>query len=100
MDDDRIDTFLKSVLTLEGENSNVIAEGVRLCLTNCERQFRNAETSKRMKSKAIDAGHMLCRARVFEEIQRRKGTPTADHLRLVLELIDRPAQRPQEPNEK
>jgi hypothetical protein len=91
MDDDRIDTFLKGVLRLEGENSNVIVEGVRLCLTNCERQFRNAETSKRMKGKAVDASHMLCRARVFEEIQRRKGTPTADYLRFALELIDRPA---------
>jgi hypothetical protein len=41
-----------------------------------------------MKDKAAEAGHMLRRARVFEEIKRRKGTPTADHLQLVLEAID------------
>jgi hypothetical protein len=91
IDDDRVDAFLKSVLALEGENSNAVRQGVRLYLANCERQFRHTETSRRMKDKAAEAGHMLCRGRVFEEIKRRKGTPTADHLQLVLEVIDRPA---------
>jgi len=91
MDDDRVDAFLKGVLALQGENSNVVLQGVRLYLSNCERQFRHTETYRRMKDKAAGAGHMLCRARVFEEIQRRKGTPTADHLQLVLEVIDRSA---------
>ena len=43
-----------------------------------------------MKDKAAHACHALCRVRVVEEIQRRKGTPTADHLKLVLSVIDGP----------
>jgi hypothetical protein len=34
--------------------------------------------------------HALCRARVVVEIRRRKGTPTADHLKLVLNVIEGP----------
>jgi hypothetical protein len=43
-----------------------------------------------MKDKAAQAGHALCHARVVEEIQRRKGMLTADHLKLVLSIIDGP----------
>jgi hypothetical protein len=43
-----------------------------------------------MKDKAGHACHALCRARVVEEMQRRKGTPVAVHLRLVLGVIDGP----------
>ena len=41
-----------------------------------------------MKQKAGHACHSLCRSRVAEEIRRRTGTPTADHLKLVLSIID------------
>jgi hypothetical protein len=89
--DERIEGFLRDVLALEGEHSNLVREGVRVLLANYERQFRNAETNKRMKNKAAHACHMLCRARVVEEMQRRKGTLTAVHLKIVLGVIDGPA---------
>ena len=90
MDDDRIEAFLKDILALEGENSNVVRDEVRFHLANCERQFRNAETNKRMKEKAADAARMLCRARVVDELDRRRGTLTAVHLKIVLSAIDGP----------
>ena len=88
MDDDRIEAFLKDVLALEGEKSNLVREGVSTHLDNYERRFRNAETVKRMKDKAAHAFHMLCRARVVEEMGRRKGTTTAEHLEVVLSIMD------------
>ena len=44
---------------------------------------------ERMKERAAHACHALCRARVVEEMQRRKGTRIAEHLKLVLSIIDR-----------
>jgi hypothetical protein len=38
---------------------------------------------------AAHACHALCRARVVEEMQRRRGTQIAEHLKLVLTIIDR-----------
>jgi hypothetical protein len=35
----------------------------------------------------------LCRARVAEELQRRRGTRIAEHLKLVLSSIDRQQER-------
>ena len=43
-----------------------------------------------MKDKAAHACHALCRAQIVEEIQRRKGTATAEHLKFVLSVIDGP----------
>ena len=42
-------------------------------------------------SKAAHACHVLCRSRVVEEMQRRKGTAVAEHLKFVLSVIDGPA---------
>jgi hypothetical protein len=53
-----------------------------------EKQFRDAETAKRMKDKAARVCRRLCRARIVEEIQRRKGTSTGGHLQIVLSVID------------
>ena len=39
--DERIEDFLKDVLALEGEHSNLVREGVRVLLANYEREFRN-----------------------------------------------------------
>jgi hypothetical protein len=47
-----------------------------------------------MKDKAAHACHALCRARVVEEIQRRRATTTAEHLKLVLGVIDKPTNFP------
>ncbi len=88
--DERIEAFLADVLALEGENSDAIRDGVRGALADYEQIFRAQETNKRMKDKAAHACHALCRARVAEEIPRRKGTPTADHLKFVLSVIDGP----------
>ena len=92
--DDRIEAFLIDVLALEGEISNLLREGVRRYLAICEKQFRDAETNKRMKDRAAQACRTLCRTRVSEEIRRRKGTPTAEHLKVVLSIIDSAALFP------
>ena len=48
------------------------------------------EANRRMKDKAAHACHALCRARIVEEMQRRKGTATVEHLKFVLSVIDGP----------
>jgi hypothetical protein len=52
--------------------------------------WRSREPNKRMRDKAALACRALCRARVTEELQRRRGTRIAEHLKLVLSVIDRP----------
>jgi len=47
-----------------------------------------------MKDRAVHACHALCRSRLVEEMRRRKGTPTADHLKLVLGILDKPTHLP------
>jgi hypothetical protein len=88
--DQRIEAFLADVLALEGEDENAIREGVRVALADCEQIFKAQEVNRRMKDKAAHACHVLYRARVVEEIRRRKGTLTADHLKLVLNAIEGP----------
>ena len=88
--DQRIEAFLADVLALEGEDENAIREGVRVALADCEQIFKAQEVNRRMKDKAAHACHVLYRARVVEEIRRRKGTLTADHLKLVLNVIEGP----------
>jgi hypothetical protein len=87
--DQRIESLLADVLALAGESPDAIREGVRVALADCEEIFRAQETNKRMKDKAAHACGALCRARVVEEIQRRKGTQIAEHLKLVVSVIDR-----------
>jgi hypothetical protein len=88
--DQRVEAFLADVLALEGEDANAVREGVRGALVDCEQLFRAQEVNKRMKEKAAHACHAVCRARVLDEIRLRKGTPTAEHLKLVLSVIDGP----------
>ena len=52
--------------------------------------FRLQEPKKRMRDQAAHACRALCRARVAEELQRRRGTPIAEHLKLVVDVMDRP----------
>jgi hypothetical protein len=47
------------------------------------------EANRHMRDKAAHARRALCRARVAEELQRRRGTRIAEHLKLVLSIIDR-----------
>jgi hypothetical protein len=88
--DERIEAFLADVLALQGEDENAIREGVRVALADCEQIFKAQEVNRRMKDKAAHACHALCRARILEEIRRRKGTLSANHLKLVLTVIDGP----------
>ena len=88
--DERVEAFLADVLALEGETPDAIRQAVRASLADCEAVFRAQEANRRMKEKAAQACHSLCRARVAEELRRRKGTPTAEHLHLVLSVIDGP----------
>jgi hypothetical protein len=88
--DERIELFLADVLALEGEKPEAIRQGVRTALTDCEAIYRAQETNRHMKDKAAQACHSLCHARVAEEVWRRKGTPTAEHLKLVLGTIEGP----------
>ena len=88
--DPRIESFLADVLALEGDNPDAIHEGVLVAVVDCEQIFKAQEVNRRMKDKAAHACHVLCRARVVDEMQRRKGTATANHLKLVLSIIDGP----------
>ena len=90
MTDARVEAFLADVLALEGDNPDAIREGVHVALADCADIFKAQEVNKRMKDKAVHACHVLCRARVVEEIPRRKGTATAEHLKYVLSVVDGP----------
>jgi hypothetical protein len=86
--DERVEAFLADVLALEGEDAGAVRQGVRVALADYAQQFRAQEVNKRMREKAAHACHALCRARVVEEI--RKGTSSAEHLKLVLSVIEGP----------
>jgi hypothetical protein len=88
--DERVEAFLADVLALQGKDADAIRKGVRVVLTDSEQLFRAQEVNKRMREKAAHACQVLCRARVVEEIRLRRGTPTAEHLKLVLSIIDGP----------
>jgi hypothetical protein len=54
---------------------------------------RLQEPKKRMRDQATHAGRALCRARVAEELQRRRGQRIGEHLKLVLSIIKRRQER-------
>ena len=72
--DQRIETFLGDVLALAGEEPDAVREGVRVTLAKCEAIFRLQEPKKRMRDQAAHACRALCRARVADELQHRRGT--------------------------
>ena len=84
--DQRIESFLGDVLALAGEEPDAVREGVRVALAKCEAIFRLQEPKKRMRDQAAHACRALCRARVAEELQRRRGTRIGEHLKLVLSI--------------
>ena len=87
--DQRIEAFLADVLALAGKDLDAIREGVRVALADCEAIFRAQEPKKRMRDQPAHACRALCRARVAEELQRRRGTRIGVHLKLVLSVLDR-----------
>ena len=60
-----------------------------MALADCEAIFRAQETNKRMRDNAALVCRPLCRARVIAEMHQRRGTQIAEHLTLVLSVIDR-----------
>jgi hypothetical protein len=92
--DERLDAFLNDVLALEGGDSNMIREGVRIHLAVYEKQFWDAEPDKSKRNEAAQNCRDLCRKRVVEEMERFEGTPTADLLRLARNVIDGEARFP------
>jgi hypothetical protein len=93
MTDARIESFLADILALQGEDPNAIREGVYVAIADGEQIFRAQEVNRRTKDKAAHACHALCRTRIVEEIKRRKGTVTSEHLKVVLNVIDGPPLR-------
>ena|SRR5271154_1083249 len=94
MDEHMEDAFLNEVLALEGEDSNMIREGVRIHLAVYEKQFWNAEPDKSKRNEAAQKCRDLCGKRVVEGIGRFEGTLTADLLRLALNVIAGEARFP------
>jgi hypothetical protein len=68
---------------------DAVREGVRVALADCEAIFRAREDNKRMKDQAARVCRSLCRSRVVAEMHQRRGTRIAEHLKLVLTIIDR-----------
>ena len=91
--DQRIEAFLADVLALAGEDLDAVREGVRVALADREAIFWAQEPNKLMKDKAARGCRVLCRDRVAEELERRRGTPIAEHLKLVLTITDRQQER-------
>ena len=56
---------------------------------DCEAIFPVREDNKRMKDQAARVCRALCRTRVVAEMHQRRGTRLADHLKLVLSIMDR-----------
>ena len=90
--DQRSEAFLADVLALAGDEPDAVREGAR-ALADCEAIFRAQETNKRMRDNAALVCRALCRARVAEELRRRRGTRIGEHLKLVLSIIDRQQER-------
>ena len=86
--DQRIELFLTDILALAGENPEAVQEGARVALADCEAIFRGREDNKRMKDQASRVCRSLCRTRVVAEMHQRRGSRLADHLRLVLSIMD------------
>ena len=87
--DQRIEAFLADVLALASEDPDAVRAGVRDALADCEAIFRAQQTNKRMRDNAALVCHALCRSRVVAEMHQRRGTQIAEHLKLVLTIIDR-----------
>jgi hypothetical protein len=85
--------FLRDVLLLEGVTPTEIRASVGRDLAEYERQARAGEPEKRMKDKAAQACRALCRSAVVEEMVGQIGS-TAEHLKLVLSVIDEPSRYP------
>jgi hypothetical protein len=87
--DRRIEFFLTDVLALVGEEPEAIREGMRVALGDCEAIFRAGQRYKHMRDQTALVCRALCRSRVVAEMDQRRGTRLAEHLKLALSVIDR-----------
>jgi hypothetical protein len=87
--DQRIESFLADVLALAGEAPDAVNKGVRVALVDCEAIFQAQEPNKRMRDQAARVSRALCRTRVVAEMYQHRGTQIAEHMTLVLWIIDR-----------
>ena len=88
--DERIEAFLLDVLEDEGKDSNVVCANTRCYLSLYVEMFRAREAEDLRKDAAAERCRDWCRQRVLEELDQRAGTPTADHLRIVLNAMEEP----------
>ena len=86
--DERIENFLLDVLEDEGKDSNVVRANTRCYLALYVEMFRAREVQEYKKDAAAQRCRDWCRQRVLQELEQREGTPTADHLRVVLNAIE------------
>jgi hypothetical protein len=87
--DQRIEAFLGDVLAFAGDEPDGVREGVRDALADCAAIFRAQQTNKHMRDNAALVCRALCRSRVVAEMHQRRGAQIAEHLKLVLSIIDR-----------
>jgi hypothetical protein len=87
--DQRIESFLTDVLALAGEEPEAVSQGVRRALRDCEAIFRAGQRYKHMRDQTALVCRALCRSRVVAEMDQRRGTRLAEHLKLVLSVMDR-----------
>jgi hypothetical protein len=92
--DERIEAFLLDVLEDEGESSNLVRENTRRYIATYEEMFRDEEVYDHKKDEAARRCRDWCRQRVLDELDQREGTSTADHLRMVLSVIEGDAPGP------
>jgi hypothetical protein len=78
------------VLEDEGKGSNVVRANTRCYLALYIEMFRAREAEDYKKNLAAQRCRDWCRQRVLEELDHREGTPTADHLRIVLSAMEEP----------
>jgi hypothetical protein len=77
---------------LPGEEPDAVREGVRRPC-RLRGSLPGAEPNKRMGDQAARVSRALCRSRVVAEMHQRRGTQIAEHLKLVLSIIDRQQER-------
>jgi hypothetical protein len=92
--DERIEAFLNDVLGLEGADANTVYDGVRAYLAVYEDMVRDGEPERDKRDEGAKSWRKLCRERVAKEVMNHKGTPMAEHWKLVLSVIDSPARFP------
>jgi hypothetical protein len=92
--DERIEAFLNDVVDLEGVDANTVHDGVRAYLAVYEDMVRDGEPERHKRDEAAKSWRKLCRERVAKEVTNHKGTPMAEHWKLVLSVIDDPARFP------